>query len=76
MTTHNNSELEAALAWYRSHRKLVEPYHGEWVAIGPGGVLAHDKNVKFVLAESKKQGFKQPLLYKVPPEGILALWRT
>lgn len=75
MVTSKNPELEAALAWYHAHPKTLDQYSGEWVAIGSGGVLAHSKDVKEVLAASKKQGMRQPLLYKVPPAGILALWR-
>lgn len=75
MDKQTSSQLNAAVAWYRAHPKLLKEHSGEWVAIGSVGVLAHDKDVKKVLAESRKQGFNQHLLYKVPPVGILALWR-
>jgi hypothetical protein len=76
MSTVNNAELEAALAWYRAHPKLLDQHRGKWVAIGPKGMLAHNNDVKKVLAQSKKRGFPHPLLYKVPPAGILALWKA
>ena len=73
MSTHDKSGLQASLAWYRSNYKAVEHYPDQWVAICPEGVLTHHQDVKVVVAEYKKQGHEQPLLYKVPPEGILAV---
>ena len=74
MASLHDLELAGAVAWHRSHPKAVAHYHGEWVAIGPVGVLARGEDLKNVLAESEMQGCEQPLLYKVPPKGILALW--
>jgi hypothetical protein len=76
MSTANHAELEAALAWYQAHSKLLYQHRDQWVAIGPAGVLAHNKDVKKVLARSRKLGFPQPLLFKVPPAGMLALWNV
>jgi hypothetical protein len=74
MSTQRKSELKAALTWYRSNAKVVADYCGEWVAISPHGILAHGKDLNEVMDASKHQGFLSPLLYKVPPKGILALW--
>jgi hypothetical protein len=76
MATEDKLLVKGALAWFRSHHKSMQQYSGQWVAIGPKGVLMHHNDLKIVVAESKKKGFQQPLLYKVPPEGLLALWRS
>jgi hypothetical protein len=74
MSNHSKPDLKAALMWYRSNAKVVADYCGEWVAISSHGILAHGKDLNEVMAASKKQGIVRPLLYKVPPQGILALW--
>jgi hypothetical protein len=68
------SELDTAIKWYRTHSESVSKYFGEWVAIGSQGVVAHGSDLKNVSDMSKKKGVARPLLYKVPPKGILALW--
>ena len=67
MATQNDSGLGAGLAWYRAHPKTVEQYREEWVAIGPGGILAHDKDIKTVLAESKSRDLSSQSSAKYPP---------
>ena len=74
MSKEDKPQVEGALTWFRSHHKTIERYPGQWVAVGPEGVLMHHKDIKLVMAESKKKGFQKPLLYKVPPKGLLALW--
>ena len=74
MPKEDEPRVEGALAWFRSHHKTIQRYAGQWVAIGAEGVLMHHNDLKIVVAESKKKGFEQPLLYKVPPKGLLALW--
>ena len=74
MANDKKSDLDAALHWYRSNHAAVDEYCGEWVAIASSGVLAHGDELSGVIDEYKKQGFPNPLLYKVPPKGILALW--
>ena len=74
MPSHNKSEVDRALAWYRSNYKAVEHYSGQWVALSSDGVLAHGIDLEKVMIDSKNKGCDKPLLYKVPPDGILALW--
>ena len=76
MATEDKPELTEALAWYRTHVDQVSKHRGQWVAIGPEGVVSHDKEIKTVVTESKKKGCGEPLLFKVPPVGVLALWRV
>jgi len=68
------SGLQAALGWYRSNCDAVSQYSGQWVAIGSAGVLAHGYDLEVVMAASERKGYARPLLYKVPPQGILAMW--
>ena len=75
MPANDASELDGAIKWYRAHAESVGRYFGEWVAIGPTGVVAHSTDLKEVSVQAKKKGFARPLLHKVPPKGILALWR-
>ena len=75
MPGNDASELDGAIKWYRAHAESVGRHFGEWVAMGPNGVVAHGTDLKVVSGHAKKKGFAHPLLHKVPPEGILALWR-
>ena len=68
------SFLTAALTWQRAHPEAADEFPGQWVAIGPKGILAHGEELKVVRANAQKQGWTQPLLWKIPPKGILALW--
>lgn len=74
MVEPTDADIKAALAWQRAHPEIAEQYCGQWVALGPKSVLAHGEDLKVVLAEAKRRGFAEPLLWKVPPRGILALW--
>ena len=74
MSNDDKSGLQASLAWYRSNHKAVEHYSGQWVALSSDGVLAHGTDLKKVMVDSKNKGCDKPLLYKVPPDGFLALW--
>ena len=70
----SDPKLTAALAWQRAHPEVANKFCGQWVAVGPHGVLSHGDDLKTVLAEAKGQGFHEPLLWKIPPRGVLALW--
>lgn len=49
--------------------KVYRDYKGMWVALeGPGSnkVVTFGKNLKKVLEEAKKKGFKLPMMMQVP----------
>ena len=73
MSIQEDLDLEVALLWYRSNPKVLAEYCGEWVAIGPEGVLAHGDDLKKVMVQSKRKGLPRPLLCKVPPKGMMAV---
>ena len=68
------SFLTAALTWQRAHPEAAKEFAGQWVAIGPKGILAHGEELRAVRNKAEKKGWAQPLLWKVPPKGILAFW--
>ena len=74
MAESSDSELTSTLAWQRAHPEITKKFCGQWVALGPDGVLSHGNNLKTVLAEARGQGFHEPLLWKIPPSGVLAFW--
>lgn len=54
---------------------LCKKYPGQWVALGEDEktVLASGKIAKKVLYESKKKGYKTPILYRVPSKISLSI---
>ena len=74
MSTHEKPDLDAAFQWCRSNAEILRDYCGQWVAISPAGLLAYGYDLEEVLATSKSKGYARPLLYKVAPKAILALW--
>ena len=52
--------------------QIYEKYKGLWVALKEDQktVIASGKTVKDVMEKSKRKGFKEPILFKVPTEII------
>ena len=51
--------------------KVYKKYKGLWVAlINDTEVVSADKSVRKVVAEAKKKGYEQPLLFKVPKNDL------
>ena len=74
MEPNNDPDVLIAAQWYRANPSLADCYCGEWVAIGPDGIIAHGTDLKAVSGEAAILSAKKPLLFKVPPKGVLALW--
>lgn len=60
---------------YINFTPLYKKYPGQWVALGNDEktVFAAGKRAKTVLAESKKKGHKDPILYRVPSKISLSI---
>ena len=52
--------------------KIYEKYKGLWVALKDDEktVVASGETVKEVMEEAKKEGYQEPILFKVPTEII------
>ncbi|HEX9735247.1 MAG TPA: DUF5678 domain-containing protein [Thermoanaerobaculia bacterium] len=49
--------------WYVAHPEISARYAGEYIAIVGEAVVAHGKDLKFVLEEARKHG--KPFIHKV-----------
>lgn len=50
---------------------LIKKYKGLWVALTDSyKVISADKTAKKVHEEAKKQGYKEPILFKVPQKNL------
>lgn len=48
---------------FSSHRKrLIDRYHGKWVAVYNGNIEAHDSDLESVLAQIDAKGFPRKLV--------------
>jgi hypothetical protein len=56
------------LDWLNSHIDELRSYAGEWLAVLPEGIAAHDKNLKqlFEIVDEKK--IINPLYYYIHPD--------
>ena len=53
-------------------KKLIKKYGGKWIALNEDSsrVIASSGSAKRVYEEAKKDGYKIPLLYKVPQKDL------
>ena len=70
----DDADVLLAAEWCRENPESVERYVGEWVAIGPKGIIAHHCNLQEVSLAAAKANVRTPLFYKVPPKGMTAFW--
>lgn len=74
MAPSDDIDVILAAEWCRENSGTIERYFGEWVAIGPKGMIAHGCDLQEVSRVAGKAEVRTPLFYKVPPEGITAFW--
>ena len=62
-------EISLSVAWWKANSKKLEKYAGEWVAVGPEGVLAHGKSFKKVAKKAGKTKETDIFYGSVAPKG-------
>jgi hypothetical protein len=64
------------LRWFQEHRLELEATHpGEWVAIGPDGLISVGADLADVLDEAKSKGFPDALAMGVRARDYLGSMR-
>ena len=53
--------------WYNEHFDELQKNGGKWVALGPTGLVATDKDLSAVIQKSHELGVQEPLLIMIPP---------
>ncbi len=59
--------------WIESHLDILSQHAGQWVAIGPDGIIASDPDILAVQELVRQKGAADPLFYQVPSEAEKSL---
>jgi hypothetical protein len=59
--------------WIEAHLELLAQHAGQWVAIGPQGILAYDDDLLVVQELARQRGAVDPLFLQVPSEAEKSL---
>lgn len=51
--------------WLITHPEEERKYSGEYIAIVDEGIVAHGKDLKYVLEEAERKTGKEPFIHKV-----------
>ncbi len=63
LATDTNEDI---LEWLATQPGLLEPYHGQWVALHERTIVAHDPSFAEVIRQAHARGVEDPLLVPVP----------
>lgn len=58
--------------WLATHPKELAKHFGQWIAVVEEKIVASGKDLKKVVEEARKFS-SQPLLMKVPDDGVLVV---